>query len=458
MAVLYLPDFLYTDGAFRSGIGLLVDESGVIVRIGADLAESADSVVKMRGKAILPGLVNGHSHSFQRLIRGAAEHCGPSGDDFWAWRNKMYAAAATLSPEDMFAVARMAFLEMLQSGITAVGEFHYVHRQVDGSAYEDPNELAKSVIRAAQSVGIRICLLRAAYFRAGHQLAPNPGQRRFYEGCEEYIDSVTMLHCDLRKEGSAVTMGVAPHSVRAVPLEGIERISAWAKERGLPCHLHAVEQTAEITASKREYGASPIELFAKNGILSDRTTLVHAIHATDPEIEAIAAAKSTICSCPTTERNLGDGIVDADRAITAGVAFSFGSDSQANIHLLEDARELDYHLRLKRQRRVLLDGIHGADMSTRLFQYATTGGARSLGLDTGALEEGRPADFFSIDLNDLSIAGSTTEELMPTVVFALEKTAVSDVVVNGRMTISERRHALRDEIVSGYGEVVQRIL
>jgi len=456
MPTLYLPDLLYTEGAFRPGLGLLVGDDGSILRIGSDLAADNLTTVKMPGRAILPGLVNGHSHSFQRLIRGVAEHCGPNGDDFWAWRNTMYRAASQLEPDDVFDVARMTFLEMALSGITAVGEFHYVHRRQGGTPYDDPNLLAKRIIDAANSVGLRICLLRVAYARAGYELPPNPGQQRFYESCEEYLESVDRLADDLRDGPSTVSMGVAPHSIRAVMLESLKRISAWAEERQLPIHMHIAEQAAEIAACEREYGLSPIRLLAQHGLLSDRLTLVHAIHTSPDEVAALAKANVTICSCPTTERNLGDGIIDAEKAIEQGILFSFGSDSQATINLLEDARELDYHLRLKRQRRVLLDGIDGEDMAARLFRYATVGGAQSLRMKAGVLEPGRPADFFSVDLQDVSIAGVAPEELLSMIVFSLERTAVRDVVMNGRAVVTEGQHALTDEIVTRYRQVASR--
>jgi formimidoylglutamate deiminase len=457
MPTLYRPELIYTEGAFRSGFGLLVGDDGLILRVGADVPVEDATVVDMPGKAILPGLVNGHSHTFQRLIRGVAEHCGANGDDFWAWRNTMYRAASGLDPDDLFDVARMAFLEMALSGMTTVGEFHYVHRQQDGTPYEDPNLLSKRVIDAASSVGLRICLLRVAYSRAGFELPPNPGQRRFYETCDEYLENAGKLADDLRNGPSTVSMGLAPHSIRAVTLDSLKRIAAWGEERQFPLHIHMAEQTAEIVACEREYGLSPIRLLAQHGLLSDRLTLVHAIHTSTDEVEALAKAGTVICSCPTTERNLGDGIIDAEQAIAAGIPFSFGSDSQATINLLEDARELDYHLRLKRERRVLLDGINGEEMSTRLFRYATVGGAKSLGLDTGLLEAGRPADFFSVDLNDVSIAGISPEELLPMIVFSLERTAVCDVVMNGRAVIRDGKHALAGEIVARYNDVARRV-
>lgn len=453
---LYLPELLYTAGSFQTDYGMLVDADGAIVAIGKDLPAEDASIERLPGKAILPGLVNGHSHSFQRLIRGVAEHAGENGDDFWAWRNTMYRAALHLSPDEMFAVARMAFLEMALSGITTVGEFHYVHRQQDGTAYEDPNLLAKRVIDAAASVGIRICLLRVAYARAGFELPPNPGQRRFYENCEEFLIAANAL-AEYVADHPTASMGVAPHSIRAALLPDIERIAVWADENDKPIHMHMAEQTAELTACVREHGMTPVALMAERGLLSPRLTLVHAIHITDEEVKELAAAGTTICSCPTTERNLGDGIIDADKAIAAGIPFSFGSDSQATIDLLEDARELDYHLRLKQERRVLLDRIAGEEISKRLFRYATVGGAQSLRVHAGVLEAGYPADFFAIDLNDVSIAGSTVDELLSTVVFTLERTAVTDVVVNGRRVIASGKHAQSTEIIAEYRKVSCRV-
>ena len=364
-------------------------------RITAVLDASNDyghAATHLKGKAILPGFANAHSHTFQRLIRGRTETSGASGDDFWTWREAMYRAALSVDAEDVYRVARMAFLEMVMAGTTTVGEFHYLHRAQNGSAYDDPNLLAKQVIAAAQSVGLRIALLRVAYTRAGYELPPHPGQARFYESPREYLANTTALAAELSGSETA-WLGVAPHSIRAVPLAQLEEIVAWARERDLPIHMHAAEQTAELAACRREYGATPVALLAQRGLLSPRTTLVHAIHITDVEMDSLAKANAIICSCPTTERNLGDGIIDAAQAAARGIRFAFGSDSQAQIDPLEDARELEYHLRLRIQKRVVLDEIDGHNLSQRLLQYATMGGAESLGFDSGTFVAGRPADF-----------------------------------------------------------------
>jgi formimidoylglutamate deiminase len=412
-------------------------------------------VTELRGKAILPGFVNAHSHSFQRLIRGRTETRGAGGDDFWSWREPMYRAALSVDADDVYHVARMAFLEMVMAGTTTVGEFHYLHRAHDGRAYDDPNLLAKKIIAAAESVGLRIALLRAAYTRAGYELEAHVGQRRFYETPEEYLANTAALAKELKGSKTA-WLGVAPHSIRAVPLAQIEEIAAWARERDLPIHMHAAEQKAELTACKREYGTTPVVLLAKHDLLSS-TTLVHAIHITDEEMDALAETDAVICSCPTTERNLGDGIIDAAKAAARGIRFAFGSDSQAQIDPLEDAREIEYHLRLQIEKRAVLDEINGQNMSQILFQYVTVGGAEALGFDGGVLGAGRPADFVTIDLDDVSIAGSSPGDLLPLVVFGMDRTAIKDVIVGGEHIYKDGTHPLADEIVERYKEVHRKV-
>jgi formimidoylglutamate deiminase len=342
------------------------------------------------------------------------------------------------------------------AGTTTVGEFHYLHRAQDGRAYDDPNLLAKKIIAAAESVGLRIALLRVAYTRAGYGLEPHAGQARFYESPEEYLANTAALDMDLVGSQRA-WLGVAPHSIRAVPLKQLEEIVAWARERDLPVHMHAAEQVGELKACQREYGATPVELLAQRGLLSAKTTLVHAIHISDAEVDALAETDTVICSCPTTERNLGDGIIDATKAAARGIRFAFGSDSETQIDPLEDARQLEYHLRLQIQKRAVLDEIGDVNMSQRLFRYATAGGAESLGFDSGVLETGRPADFFAIDLDDPSIAGNSTADLLPMVVFGLDRGAIADVVVGGKHIYKDGFHPLAAEIVARYKEVHRKV-
>ena len=402
----------------------------------------------MNPKATFPGFVNAHSHSFQRLIRGKSESRVTSGRDFWSWRGTMYHAAANLDPQDVYDVARMAFLEMLLSGTTTVGEFHYLHNAPGGRPYDDPNLLSKQIIAAAQSVGIRLVLLRSAYLRAGFELPPDPGQLRFYETAADFLTNMDAL----RKQHPEVPIGVAPHSLRAVPLNALHEIAAYAREHKLPLHMHVAEQVAENEACVREYGVTPVALLGREGLLGPDLTAVHAIHITGEEIELLSAANTTICSCPTTERNLGDGILAADKVMRAGIQIALGSDSQAQIDPLEDARQLEYHLRLQHQQRAVLDQIAGQALAARLFDCATIHGARALGVNPSP-----SADCFTVDPDDASIAGHSESDLLPLAVFTLSRSAICDVMVDGRWVVRDHRHPFQEEIVARYQELHRKL-
>jgi formimidoylglutamate deiminase len=456
MNTLYRPTLLFNSGSFESEASLFVSQSGKIKRIGGDESPQA-KIVDMSGKAVLPGFVNVHSHSFQRLIRGKSESRVTSGKDFWSWRGTMYHAASKLTPEDLYDVARMAFLEMVRAGTTTVGEFHYLHTAPDGRPYDDPNLLSKQVIAAAQSVGIRIVLLRSAYLRSGYGLPLDPGQTRFFETVAEFCKNMEALMDTFEDDLDGVRFGVAPHSVRAVPLDALHEIAGWARTRGLPVHMHVAEQIAENEACVREYGRAPLTLLHHEKLLGPDFTAVHAIHITNEEISMLADAQGTICSCPTTERNLGDGILAADKVMRAGIRVALGSDSQAQIDPLEDARQLDYHLRLSQQQRAILDQIDEQPLASRLFDCATVHGARALKLDTGSFSPDSRADFITLDLNDPSIAGHSAEDLLPILTFGLNRSAIRDVFVGGKQILCNGRHALEEEIVSRYQQVHRKV-
>lgn len=449
----WLPDLIYVDGGFQSERAVVCDESGNVARI----AESSEvpNAIRLSGRAVLPGLVNAHSHAFQRVIRGRTEHRSQNTtDSFWTWREQMYAAANRLEAEDIYAASRMAFLEMALTGITAVGEFHYIHHSPDGSVYSDPNLLEREVIRAARDVGIRIALLRVAYTRAGYDREPDPQQVRFIEESPEiYLKSLEqLLNAPELRDGMAWA-GVAPHSVRAVPLSYLKTIVAFANDRELPVHMHVAEQPAEVSACIEEYGRSPVALLDTEGLLSKQFTAVHAIHVTPKAIGAMARAEAMVCACPTTERNLGDGVVPVDSYFDAGVPVSLGTDSQIQIDLLEDARELEYHLRLQKTARNVLapsDDASSGALARRLFDCATINGAKSIGFKGGKLEQGAPADFFTVALDDPSIAGSSLDDLLPNIVFSLSRSAVRDVVVAGKQIVEDGRHVDQEGIVKSF--------
>ncbi len=438
----WLPDLLYRDGRFESGVALLADFAGRSMRFSSE-PNALARAKRLAGRAILPALVNAHSHAFQRTIRGRTEHrTGATQDSFWTWREAMYHAANKLSPDDIYHVSRMAFLEMLMAGITTVGEFHYLHHGPDGTPYENPNELAIQVIRAAQDTGMQITLLNAAYVRAGWQKEPNPGQARFITADPQTFIRNTQRLARECSPGS-VQVGVAPHSIRAVPLSYLLELVTHARSCGMPIHMHVAEQPAEIEACKAEYGLRPVELLAEHGVLGADFTAVHATHTTLAEIDDLTRAQANICACPTTERNLGDGVGAADMWAQRSMNVCFGSDSNVQIDLLEDARELEYHLRLNQLERAILS-------SRQLFDYATLGGARSLGVR-------QPADFFTVDLNDPSIAGADPGSLLSNVVFAAGRGAIRDVFAGGEQVIENGRHAQHDSIVRRFSEVQEKL-
>jgi formimidoylglutamate deiminase len=460
--IAWIPDLLYTNRRFESGVALVCDAAGTIVSI-ARIGELRDEKrINLPRRALLPGMVNAHSHAFQRVIRGRTEYRTAERDSFWTWREMMYSAATRLTPEDVYDASRMAFLEMVLTGITAVGEFHYLHYAPDGRAYDDPNLLAREVIRAASDVGLRIALLRVAYARAGFQTEPNPRQARFIEAdLESYLKNLESLAKSVASD--AAWTGMAPHSVRAVPLPYLKQLVAYADEQDLKVHMHVAEQPAEVSACVEEHGRTPIALLETEGVLSERFTAVHAIHVTPKAVPVFAKTGALVCACPTTERNLGDGVVPADEYLQHGVPICLGTDSHTQIDLLEDARELEYHLRLQKQQRAVLDRQSVVSspkpqaLASYLFDCATINGARSIGAPNGSLAAGKPADFFTVDLDDPSIAGAANDDLLAAIIFSLSRAAVREVVIAGKPAVADGQHLIQEEVVERFNHLQQRL-
>ncbi|HEY6396609.1 MAG TPA: formimidoylglutamate deiminase, partial [Solirubrobacteraceae bacterium] len=337
----------------------------------------------------IPAMVNAHSHAFQIELRGVGERTLPD-DDFWAWRTEMYRLAGKHDPDTMNAVGQRCYSEMLHAGYGAVGEFHYVHHQPDGRPYAERNAMAIALAEAALSVGLEIVLLPAAYHRAGPGLPPFQGQLRF---CDPDVETFLERVDELRAWASArerVGVGVAVHSVRAVPASWIEAIAAYAERHDLVRHVHACEQRRELAECHEEHGCSPIELLERCGFLGPRTSVVHAIHVTDVDIELIATSGTTVVACPTTEGNLGDGYQPAVAYRDAGVPYAIGSDSQVRLDPFEEVRELETGARRERETRHALLALD----DSRLWERLVRGGRVSLGL-TGSpaeieIDEARP--------------------------------------------------------------------
>ena len=357
----------------------------------------------------IPGMPNAHSHAFQRGLRGRAERPGPAGaeDDFWTWRTEMFRLAETLDPAGMYEVALETYREMTGAGYSVVGEFHYVHHQPDGTPYPDPNVMAYAVAEAAIEAGLPIVLLPAAYNRGGwdgEDLPPAPGQRRF---CDREVEAFLARVDGLREWAamrSGVEVGVAAHSVRAVPGAWLEAIAEYSERHGIVRHVHAHEQRRELEQCRAEYGCSPIELLDRTGFLGPRTSVIHGIHVSDADVAALARTATTVVSCPTTEGNLGDGYLPAMTYAEAGVSLAIGSDSQVRIDPFEEARELETGSRRERELRSGLLASVG-DLWTELCRngYRSLGVAAELEQPTIEIDLGHP-DLRGVDAGDLPLA------------------------------------------------------
>jgi len=452
----WLPDCVYTGEKFETGLAFFADAHGRITRFSREPADLA-LARRLPGQAALPGLVNTHSHAFHRVLRGRAEQRN-RGDRAArpTWTDAMDRASARLTADDIFDTARMVFMEMLLSGITCVGEFHYLHHQPDGKPWPEPDLLAHEVVRAAREVGIRIALLKGAWSRGDFAPAAGPAPARSDSGAiDRQLREIDELHQFLAKNCPAdeAWLGVAPYSFAAVPLDQIKAIAAHARSHRLRLHLHVATTAGENAACIAEYGRPPVALLAEHGIVDKRLTLVDAIHLSDDEAGLLGAARASVCVCPLTAQNLGLGGAPVEALLAAGAGVALGTDSHLQVDLLKEARALEYALRGARQRRA----VFAADSAVALFHAATVTGARCLGATGGALEVGRPADFFTVNLHDPSIAGADAGSLLANVVFALERRAIREVWIGARQRLAGGRHALHGPIVGRFVELQSRL-
>ncbi len=376
----------------------------------------------------LPGLANAHSHAFHRALRGRT-HAGKG--TFWTWRERMYALAGRLDPDSYHALARATFAEMALAGVTCVGEFHYLHHAPGGEPYADPNEMGHRLIEAAAEAGIRITLLDTVYLTSTVDGAPLEGtQRRFGDGSvESWASRVASL-----QEADHARIGAAAHSVRAVGREPLSDLAELAT--GRPTHLHLSEQRAENEACHAFYGCSPTELVHTAGLLGPHTTAVHATHLSDVDRALLGDTDTAVCFCPTTERDLADGIGSARALVDAGSPLCLGSDSHAVIDLFEEARAVELDERLRDERR-------GHFHTDELLVAATSAGHASLGWpDAGIIATGARADLVTVRLDSVRTAGFDPVTAAAAVVFGATAADVRDVVVDGQHVVEDGCHAL----------------
>ncbi len=436
MLVTDAPEHFLAELAWLGGddvaADVLIEVAGGRIRSLGTTDDPPVSARRLPGFTV-PGLANAHSHAFHRAIRGRTES-GPA--DFWQWREVMYRAAERLDPDRYFELARAVYAEMALSGITMVGEFHYVHHDPDGRPYEDPNAMAAALVAGARDAGLRITLLDTCYLTADVAGRPLRGvQRRFDDGSasrwRERVEQLT--------DADDVRIGAAIHSVRAVPADAIGAVAEYARDRGLPLHFHLSEQPAENDACLAATGLTPTALLRQAEALGPSSTAVHATHLTDADIGALGASSTSVCMCPTTERFLADGIGPAGQLVRAGSPLCLGTDGHMMIDLWEEMRGVELDERLATLER----GTHSA---IALLTAATSGGRRSLGWDGGTITVGAPADFVSVRLDSPRTAGATSSNTIAHVVFAATNADVTHVVVAGRPVVEAGEHLVVGDV------------
>ncbi|WP_428426356.1 formimidoylglutamate deiminase [Pararhizobium sp.] len=416
-----------------------------IVEAGAE-AQAGDE----RHDILVPGMPNLHSHAFQRGMAGLAEVRGPGADSFWSWRNVMYRFALTMTPDHAEAVASQLYMEMLEAGFSRVGEFHYLHHDIDGRAYADISEMAQRIASAALQTGIGLTLLPVFYAHSTFGgAAPNEGQRRFIntiESFERLLDGCRSAVKDL-PEGR---VGVAPHSLRAVTPDELAAVVAMAKDG--PIHIHVAEQVKEVEDSIAWSGARPVEWLLDNAGLDGRWCLIHATHMTDDETRRMAKSKTVAGLCPITEANLGDGTFNAVVFGEAGGKFGIGSDSNVLIGLADELRQLEYSQRLAHRSRNVL-AAPGQSTGRALFDGAIDGGGIALASQTG-IAAGNSADFVSLKVPDGDLID---DAVLDSWLFA-NGTKPDNVWVAGRKQVEGGRHHKRDEISAKFRSVMRELL
>jgi formiminoglutamate deiminase len=432
-------------------LGARVAEAGVLVEVEGERIVSVDAGVptppagatRLDGLT-LPGFANAHSHAFHRALRGRAQRAGGS---FWTWRETMYEVATALDPESYFRLARATFAEMALAGITAVGEFHYLHHAPGGRHYDDPNETGRALIAAAREAGIRITLLDTCYLHGGIGEPLSEAQLRFADAdVDAWASRVEAL-----SDAEDVRIGAAIHSVRAVDPASAASVAAWAAASERPLHAHVSEQPAENEACWAAYGASPTGVLARAGALSERFTAVHATHLDDADIAELGGARCCCCLCPTTERDLADGIGPAKALADAGASLALGSDSHAVIDQLEEARAMELDERLA-------SGERGRHDAASLLRAATAAGHAALGwADAGAIRPGAYADLVTLRLDGVRLAGADPATALESAVFAGSAADVERVVCGGRELVRAGVHTRLDvaaELRASIAEVV----
>ena len=440
-----------TPGGWERDVTVAIGDDGRIRSVAVGAEPSGESV-----DILLPAPANLHSHAFQRAMAGRAERRGAGQtDDFWTWREEMYRLVDVLTPEDTESIARLAQMEMLESGYAAVAEFHYLHHAPKGIRYANEAEMSERIVAAAAQTGIGLTLLPVLYERGGCDgRKPEGGQLRFACGLDRYGRIVEGANMSLRSLAPDARAGVAPHSLRAVGADGIVAAESMAPDG--PVHIHAAEQEAEVAEVYAATGARPVAWLMDTGSVDHRWCLIHCTQTLPEEVRLLASSGAVAGLCPVTEANLGDGIFACDAFAAGHGVFGVGTDSNIRISLSEELRCLEYGQRLRDRARARV-AEPGASVGRTLFDRICVGGSRAASRESGAIEAGRWADLLSLDGGSEFLAGVEGDGILDSFVFSGGDRAIADVWSAGRRVVRGGRHVRREAIVSDYRRTIASI-
>ncbi len=434
---IYAKDILLANGWATNKT--LILENGVITQIEDGQISGAQSV----SGPVVPGMVNLHSHAFQKAFVGLTEFQANPEDSFWSWRDAMYKLLKCITPDDLNTIANYLYIEMLLQGYTSVAEFHYLHHQPGGAEYSDPSINSKMIIEAARSSGIALCHCPVFYSYANFgEAPPSDAQRTFVHTEEEFVSLLDELHRCYTADDN-VQFGIAPHSLRAVSESQLKSLTAWWQEHEAsgPIHIHIAEQQKEVQESVGFYGHRPVEWLYQSVDVDERWCLVHATHLTEQETRLMAESKAIAGICPQTEANLGDGIFNGVEYKNLSGRFGIGSDSHIAISPWNELRTYEYSQRLKHQRRNLLCTASHTHVGEYLWTQAAQGGAQVVNRNTGVLAVGKRADLLVLDTTVPELNSVKSQQLLDAAIFASNENPVKDVMVNGKWVIENKTHA-----------------
>ena len=439
---------LWQPGGWQANAMLGVDAGGSLVKPAATSVEPL-------GMWVLPGMPNLHSHAFQRAMAGLAERKGRVDDSFWSWRETMYAFAAAIGPDELKAIAAQLYVEMLKAGYTQVCEFQYLHHQPDGMPYAQPETMSLALIEAAHEAGIALTLLPVLYISGGFDgRALAARQRRFGHAVDGYLRLLEKLR---QYESEDVHVGIALHSLRAVPEQAMREVLASDMAKSCPIHIHIAEQIGEVQDCLATRGARPVEWLFDHAEVDARWCLVHATHLTEAEATQIARSGAVAGLCPTTEANLGDGLFPLADYLDAGGVLGIGSDSHISISPVEELRWLEYGQRLLTRHRNIAARHEGNSVGETLWRAALHGGAQASGLPIGELREGARADLIVLDEASPLLAARDARSMLDSFLFAGNTPLVRDVMAGGRWQVRDFRHRDEERIAARYRSVVARL-